>query len=500
MDGFMSRNTWMCEIDLMVYWKFMRNKNICIAIAGLLLLTDVALADDVNVDHDIIPKELADTAVLLRERALLDNLSVELVESLTTEVGPRRVGTDGDKRAIAWAQAKFEELGFDRVWTEEVPVEHGWMRGTANAEIVSPYPQNIVMTALGYSVGTNGDLVGEIVEFADFEALEAVPEGDSLNDKIAFVSYSMADYVPDPDEPRMAGYGKGTQARGRGHVAAAKRGAEAIIIRSVGTDNNRYAHTGSGYGYEDGVRKIPAAAISPPDAVLIQNMLRRGEPLVIRMNMTSEITGPVKGANVIGEITGRSNPDNYLVLGAHLDSWDEGTGAIDDGAGVGSMMAAVAFIGQMERRPRRSIRVLLFAAEEIGLVGARTYFEEHEDELNKHLLGAEVDSGGGRAHTLISGVGETSVPIIREMHKLVAPLGIAWSDSNDATGASDMSVLGRAGMPALNFMQNPNDYFMYHHTSNDTFDKIIPEDMRYLTAAYATMFYLAAEMEADFRQ
>jgi hypothetical protein len=478
----------------------MRNIRVNIAVTGLLLLTGVAVADDVTVNHDIIPVELANNAVLLRERALLDNLSVELVESLTTEVGPRRVGTAGDKRAIAWAEAKFKELGFDRVWTEEVPIEHGWIRGEASAEIISPYPHNVVMTALGYSVGTSGDLVGEIVEFADLEALEAVPEGDSLKGKFAFVSYSMADYVPEPGERRMAGYGKGTQARSRGHVAAAKRGAEAIIIRSVGTDNNRYAHTGSGYGYEDDLKKIPAAAISPPDAILIKNMLRRGEPVVMKMNMSSEITGPTRGANVIGEITGRSGSENYLVLGAHLDSWDEGTGAIDDGAGVGSMMAAAALIGQMEQRPERSIRVLLFAAEEIGLVGARAYYESHEDELDHHLLGAEVDGGGGRAHTLISGVGEASVPVIREMHKLVAPLGIAWSDANDATGASDMSVLGRAGMPALNFMQNSNDYFMYHHTPNDTFDKIIPEDMRYLNAAYATMFYLAAEMEVDFRK
>jgi len=464
------------------------------------LLTTAVYGDNVTVNHDIIPQQLADNAVLLRERALLDNLSVDIVESLTTEVGPRRVGTEGDRRAIAWAQAKFRELGFDRVWTETVPVEHGWIRGDASAEILSPYPHDIVMTALGYSVGSNGDLVGEIVEFADFEALEAVPEGNSLDGKIAFVSYSMADYVPQPGESRMAGYGKGTRARGRGHVAAAKRGAAAIIIRSVGTDNHRYAHTGSGYGYEDDVKKIPAAAISAPDAVLIQNMLKRGQAVIVKMNLSSEITGPVSGANVIGEITGRSDPDNYLVLGAHLDSWDEGTGAIDDGAGVGSMMAAAALIGQMQQRPNRSIRVLLFAAEEIGLVGARAYHDAHQDELDHHLLGAEVDGGGGRSHTLISGVGDASLPIVREMHKLVAPLGIAWSEANDATGASDMSMLGRAGMPALNFMQNSNDYFMYHHTPNDTFDKIIPEDMRYLTAAYATMFYLAAEMAVDFRQ
>ena len=471
---------------------------------GCLLLCASVLADDsvayLAVDHGIIPANLADEAILLRERALLDNLSVDIVESLTTEVGPRRIGTEGDQRAIAWAVAKFEELGFDRAWTEEVPIERGWTRGEAKAEIVSPYPQKLVLTALGYSVGTDGDLVGEIVEFPTFEDLEAVPEGDTLEGKIAFVSYSMADYEPPPDAPRMASYGLGTRARGRGHVTAARRGAEAIVIRSVGTDNNRNGHTGSGYGYEDGVRRIPAAALSAPDAILIQNMLKRGRPVTMKLNMTAEITGPASGANVIGEITGREDPENFVVLGAHLDSWDEGTGAIDDGAGVGSMMAAAAFIGRMERRPRRSIRVLLFAGEEIGLVGVREYARRHRDELDHHLLGAEVDGGGGRINTLISGVGQASVPVVREMYKLAAPLGIAWSDANNATGASDMSVLGRAGMPALNLTQNSNDYFKYHHTPNDTFDKIIPEDMRYLTAAYTTIFYLAAEMDIDFRQ
>jgi len=247
-------------------------------------------------------------------------------------------------------------------------------------------------------------------------------------------------------------------------------------------------------------KKIPAAAISPPDAILIQNMLRRGKPVKLKINLTSEITGPASSANIIGEITGREGSDDYLVLGAHIDSWDEGTGAIDDGAGVGSMMAAAALIGQMETRPRRSIRVLLFAGEEIGFYGVRAYFAQHEGDIPQHLLGAEVDGGGGRIHTLTSGVGEKSVPVIQEMYKLIAPLGIAWSDANDAKGASDMSVLGKAGMPALNFSQNSNDYFDYHHTPNDTFDKIIPEDMRYLTAAYATMFYLAAELDIDFRQ
>jgi carboxypeptidase Q len=452
-----------------------------------------------SVDPSVIPPEIVAKAIALRERALQDNLPVDIVESVTTEVGPRRMGTAGDQRVIAWSQAKFKELGFDRVWTEPVELDRGWVRGEAKAEIIEPFPHNIVMTALGYSVGTDGDLVGEVVEFPTYDDLLAVPEGDSLKGKIAFISYSMADYVPPEDSSGPGAYGKGTKARAKGRVEAAKRGAEALVIRSVGIDNNRNGHTGSGYNYEEGVIKIPTAAVSAPDAVLIQNMLHRGKPVVLKMNLTSEIISPQMSANIIGEITGREDPDRFVVLGAHVDSWDEGTGALDDGAGIGSMMATAALIGQMETRPRRSIRVVLFSGEEIGFYGVNAYMKKYGDNIDAHLLGAEVDSGDGRANTLTSGVGEKSLAFVREMHKLVAPLGIEFNDANNANAQSDMSELSKAGMPALHLRQNPNDYFKYHHTPNDTFDKIIPEDMRYLTAAYATLFYVAAEMDVDFR-
>ena len=474
-------------------------------LAALLVLTAApAIAQDEanenTIDPSIIPADIATNAVALRKRALNDNLSVDIVESVTTEVGPRRMGTAGDQRVIAWAQAKFKELGFDRVWTEPVELDRGWIRGEATAEILEPFQHNIVMTALGYSVGTDGDLVAEVVEFPTYDDLLAVPEGDSLKGKIAFISYSMADYVPPEDGSGSGAYGEGTRARGKGRVEAAKRGAEAIVIRSVGIDDNRNGHTGSGFNYEDGVRMIPTAAVSAPDAVLMQNMLRRGKPVVLRMNLTSQFTGPQMSANIIGEITGREDPDRFVLLGAHVDSWDEGTGALDDGAGIGSMMATAAFIGQMEQRPRRSIRVILFSGEEIGFYGVYAYMKANQDNIDAHLLGAEVDTGGGRANTLTSGVGPNSLAVVREMHKLVAPLGIEFNDANDARAQSDMSEVSNAGMPALHLLQNSNGYFMYHHTPNDTFDKIIPEDMRYLTAAYATLFYVAAEMDVDFRE
>lgn len=471
-------------------------------LATFLALTPLVAAarDSLAIDPAIIPPEVVANAIALRERALQDNLPVDIVEALTTEVGPRRMGTEGDRRVIAWSQARFAELGFDRAWTEPVELDRGWIRGEAKARILAPYPHDIVLTALGYSVGTGGDLVGEVVEFETYDDLLAVPEGDSLAGKIAFVSYSMADYVNPEDGTNRGGYFEGTRARGEGRVEAAKRGAEALVIRSVGMDSDRLAHTGSGYSYEDGVRRIPAAALSAPDAVLLQNMLRRGAPVTLQMNLTSEITGPQMSANIIGEITGREDPDRFVVLGAHVDSWDEGTGALDDGAGVAAMMAAATYIGQMEERPRRSVRVLLFSGEEIGFYGVKAYMQAHAGNIQSHLLGAEIDTGGGRANTLSSRVGGDSLALVREMHKLVAPLGIRFNDANNVHAQSDMSLLSKAGMPALHLRQNSNGYFRYHHTPNDTFDKIIPEELRYLTAAYVALFYVAAELDVDFRE
>ena len=203
------------------------------------LLAGPAPANDTALpDPSVIPAGIAASAVALRDRALEDNLPVDIVESVTTEVGARRMGTEGDRRVIAWSQAKFEELGFDRVWTEPVELDRGWDRGEATAEVLEPFAHDIVITALGYSVGTDGDLVGEIVEFPTYDDLLAVPEGDTLKGKIAFVSYSMPDYVNPEDGSKRGAYGEGTRARGKGRVEAARRGAEALIIRSVGTSHN----------------------------------------------------------------------------------------------------------------------------------------------------------------------------------------------------------------------------------------------------------------------
>ncbi len=430
----------------------------------------------------------------LKSQAQQSSLSYELLESLTTEVGPRLAGTEGDKKAIAWASAKMRALGFDKVWTEEVSLPK-WTRGDLSLQVVSPYPHNLFGISLGGSVGTKrSGITAEIVEFKDLAALEAAPAG-SLKGKIAFVSFRMERFIDG------RGYGVAVGARGKGASVAAEKGAIAFILRSVGTDNNRTPHTG-GMNYAEGIKKIPAAAISNPDADLLVNMLKREQPVKLKFKSTARRYDKkmVKTANVIGEITGSEAPDEIIAIGAHLDSWDVGTGAMDDGLGVAIVMASAAMIGEQAVKPKRTIRVILYAAEEVGFYGTKQYMLDHADEVEKHIIGAEWDFGIGKIYELRPGVGEQSLGAIADLAGYMESLGVGLSDKNDAKAQSDMSLLSNAGMPAINFAPDGTNYFDLHHTENDTLDKIDAEDMKQNTAVYTLFAWFAAQSGVDFRQ
>ncbi len=442
----------------------------------------------------IITAEMHNTADELFNKALSSNIAYEIDESLSTEVGPRMIGTPGDKKAISWAVSKMKQLGYDRVWTE--PVTHIlWERGMIEAEITTPFPQRVTAIALGGSVGTPNDgIEAEIIEFEDFAALEAALP-DSLSGKVAFVSFRMR------HEINVSGYREAVVARSQGAIEAAKKGAIAYILRSVGTDDNRLAHTGA-MNYEEDVPRIPAAALSNPDADLLVRQLSRGIPVRFKLKQTSlrHDNQIITTANVIGEVVGREAGNDFVILGAHLDSWDVGTGSVDDGIGVSIVMSVGKHLLDLPRRPRRSLRVVLFGAEEVGLIGVKQYLEAHKDELDHHLIGVEWDFGIGRILEMESGVGPQSQDLIREVATIVAPLGISMRSGNEAKGQSDMSVLGKAGMPAINFHPDGSTYFDYHHTENDTLDKVNTEAMKFNTAIFTLFSYIAMESNIDFRQ
>jgi carboxypeptidase Q len=430
------------------------------------------------------------TAAQLRDQALKKNDAYGLLESLTTEIGPRMAGSPADARAVAWAEKKFKALGYDKVILQPVtfPV---WQRGHESAEVLSPFPQKLHITTLGSSVGTDGKaLDAEVVEFESLDALKAAPE-NSLAGKIAFINKRMQ------RAKDGAGYGPVVASRRDGAVEAAKKGAVAIIIRSVGTDSDRLPHTGM-MRYNDAVKKIPAAALSMPDADLLANMLKRKQPVTLRLGITAGFNGTYTSHNVIGEIRGREKPNEYVVIGGHLDSWDLGTGAVDDGAGVSITMAAGALIGKLNKAPRRSIRVIAFANEEQGLYGAKAYADAYKTSIANHQIGAESDFGAGRIYALSAGVNDAAWPVIQDIASVMAPLGITLEEKGKGGPGPDIGPSVANGMPWAELQQDGTDYFDLHHTANDTLDKVDAKALDQQVAAYAAFAYLAAETKIDF--
>ena len=456
----------------------MKHPLLAIALGSLVFLSACDKAEQTFTQDEI------KTAETLRDNALNENVAYELLESLTTEIGPRMVGSENEKRSIAWAIDKFETLGFDKVYTEPVTVPR-WLRGKAEASIISPYPQPMHITSLGHSVGTpDGGIEAEVIHFATLDDLKNAPEG-AADGKIVFISNRME------RAQNGSGYGKAVPARSTGAVEAAKKGAIAIIIRSIGTDNHRVPHTGM-MRYADDVTRIPAAALSNPDADVMERQFERGKPVTVALNMENSFDGEFITQNVIGEITGSETPEEIVIIGGHLDSWDLGTGAIDDGAGVSITMAVGKMIADLPNAPRRTIRVIAFAAEEIGLFGGKAYMEQHRDNLDNLIIGAESDFGADRIYAFATNVREQALPAMAEIAAVLKPLGIEHT-GNEAGGGPDISPLRAIGMPVANLYQDGTRYFDLHHTADDTLDKVDPEQLTQNVAAYVTFTYLMAQ-------
>jgi Zn-dependent M28 family amino/carboxypeptidase len=275
-----------------------------------------------------------------------------------------------------------------------------------------------------------------------------------------------------------------------------------VLIRSVGTSDERIAHTG-GMRNDDEVTKIPAAALSNPDADTLAGAVERaaaaGEPLTFHLELTTSREPDAPSANVIGEFRGREHPEEIVLLACHLDSWDLGQGASDDGAGCAIVVEAARLIAQLPQRPRRTLRVVLFANEEFGLSGARAYAQAYAAEVAQHVAGMEADLGSGAVWRFSSRVADDQLPTVRAIAALLAPLGIEQGD-NQARGGADLSPLRPAGMPIFGLQQDATDYFDIHHTLNDTLAKIDREGLSQNVAAYATVAYCAAELPERFTQ
>ena len=429
------------------------------------------------------------TAGALRDRALSGTSAYEHVTSLVTEVGPRSAGSSGDAAAVRWALNKLGSLGFSQVRSQDVLVPR-WVRGHAEVTLAGPNAQSLVAVALGGSVGTSDEGVeAQVLEVASLDALNALP-ATTVGGKIVFINQRM-------ERTRDgAGYGATVRNRAEGPSAAGHLGAAALLIRSVGTSDQRHGHTGS-LNYRVDAPRIPALALSNPDADQLARWLKPGKPVRVRVKSTARELPSSWSANVIGEIPGSERPNEVVLLGAHLDSWDLGQGAIDDGAGVAIVVEAARLIGRLERKPARTVRVVLFVNEEFGLSGAREYARLVGDEAARHVLAVEADLGAGAVWRIQSKVAPDAVPAVDAIREALKPLALE-AGNNEARGGSDLRPLHALGVPILDLSQDATNYFDVHHTVNDTLLQIDPKTLNQVVAAYAVTAYLAASKNGDF--
>lgn len=464
-----------------------------VVLAGV--FSSVSLSTDAEssaTDNAALRDSLAH-AVLLRDRAVSGSQALAIVTSLTTEVGPRLAGSAAEARAREWAVTKLTGLGLQSIRTEDFEMS-AWRRHSEQAEVVMPFPQPLAVTALGGSVSTPAvGVTGEVVLFDSLVALRAAPR-EEVAGKIVYVGHRMQ------RTQDGSSYGYFNPVRTAGPSVAAQKGALAYLLRSIGTDSHRLPHTGS-VRYSEDAPQIPALALSNPDADQVERIMADRGELVVKLQVQTSLIPTAQSANVIAEIRGHAAPEEVVVIGAHLDSWDLGTGAVDDGAGVGITMAAIALIKEAGLVPRRTIRLVLWGAEEVGLLGALAYRDQHRAELADHVIGSESDFGGGRVWKITAdSQSDAGDQLVAHMADLLAPLGIAPGSDKQPGGGPDLMPLVSAGVPTLRLHQDGRDYFDLHHTADDTVDKLDAASLDQNVAAFAVVTWLAANSDVAFRK
>jgi hypothetical protein len=444
-------------------------------------------------EQPLISKHQKETAQRLMDEALKSDLGFNIVESLTTEIGPRLGGSDAERRAREWGQKLGMELGFDKATIEEFTMPF-WDRGHLHISLTSPYNQELYGSALGGAAPSEKEINAPIVYFRDIHALTEIKDG-ALKGKVAFV-----DGEPMVKSQTGAGYGPSNQKRRIGWKHAERGGASALVIRSVGSDSHRFPHTGMMSSDGGKWTNIPVIAISNPDADHLRRLHNLKKPLSISLHSSSKWQGEVTSGNVVLDLIGSEKPEEIVLIGGHLDSWDLGTGAVDDGAGIAITTAAAKLIANLPKRPKRTIRVVMFGAEEVGLLGAFAYAKQHADNLENHVLATESDFGARKVWRIVSNVNPEATQLVDEISRIIAPLGIVRGGSNVRGGGPDIIPMAAKGVPTIRLSQEGNDYFDLHHTPDDTLDKIDPDELAQNIAAYAATIFLFADTDVDLKK
>jgi carboxypeptidase Q len=438
------------------------------------------------------PPQLLNELESIKLSALADDYAYQQVAHLTDNIGPRPSGSAQAKAAVDYVAGELRKLGLD-VQLEEVKVPH-WVRGAETAELVE-YPgqvtgstQKIVLTALGGSTATPVEgLNADVVVVNNFDELKVLGR-EKVAGKIVLYNEIF-------DKQKAAGglafvaYGEAVRYRSAGARVAADLGAVAALVRSVGNADYRLPHTG--YSAPAGV---PAGAVTAEDADLIAHLFKQGR-VRMHLTLTPQKLPDAVGYNVIADLKGSEHPEQIVVVSGHLDSWDLGTGAIDDAAGVAVAMETAEILHQLGLHPKRTLRVIAWMDEETGGSGSKTYSKDHENEFPRHVAAIESDSGAAHPLGFESRISTNAMELLRPVLVALQSFGASALQASAYPPGADIAGMSEAGIPTFGVMQDGRIYFNYHHTAADTLDKIVPSELRENAAAMAVMGYALANMK-----
>ncbi len=460
------------------------------AVVGLVAVVGPDVVGQSSPEAPSIADAYRNVAERIIQATLAQNDGYTKLEELCDGIGHRLSGSPQLDQAIRWAADALRADGQENVRIEKVMVPH-WVRGRESLTMIQPRRAPIAMLGLGGSVGTPPEgITATVVVVKDEDELEAL--GEEARGKIVLFNNPMRTY----DRERGSGYGTTVRFRTGGARLASEKGAVACLVRSVTAHSLRSPHTGA-MRYGDAKVKIPAAAVSTEDAAMFARLQARGVPVFVTLKMEAQTLDPAPSGNVIGELRGSTNPDEIVVIGGHIDSWDVGQGAHDDGAGCVMAMEAINVLRRLNMIPRRTIRVVLWTNEENGLAGARQYAKDHADELANHVAAIESDSGGFRpVGYSVDCADETRLGIAAEQLRDIMSLleSIGATDVQTGFSGADVGPMKDSGVVLLGHRVEGSKYFNYHHSQADTVDKVDPQEFSQNVAVMATVAYILADM------
>lgn len=452
-----------------------------LAIAALLLsASDLTAQRRRSAPPSPIQSEYQAVADRIIAAATADSAAWNKLAELTDTFGHRISGSESLEQAIDWVIARMTQEGLANVRGEPVMVPR-WVRGHEKAELLQPRYLNMPMLGLGMSVGTpRGGIEAEVLVVSSFDELAA--RAAEARGKIVLY-----------DAP-FTSYGATVRYRSTGANVASRLGAVGVLIRAVGPFGMRTPHTGSMAAYDSTTPRIPAAAISQEDAAMLHRMQTRGQRIVVRLDMEAHQLADSPSRNVVAELVGREKPDEIVVFGGHIDSWDVGTGAMDDAGGVIIAWEAVRLLKQLGLTPRRTIRVVGWTNEENGGRGGQAYRDTHRNELDKHIAAIESDGGTFKFRGFGFTGSDSAFAIVNQISRLLRPLGV--DSATVGGGGADIAPIMALGVPGLGHNVDGSRYFWYHHTEADNVDKIDPRELAENVAAMAVMAYVLADLPA----